>query len=212
MLRNNGLQGDEPDLTAWRSVGDATIAVDSDNPLTTAITRTLRLDVDKDASGQVGFSNEGYWGIPVDGSEFQSAFWIKGEFSGDITVRLVGNYTGTEYASKTFSQESKADEFTKATVKFPTEKAPDGAVLYEVTVDGSAVQGSSLYFGFVELFPETYKSRCVSPSWSRGEANCVGQTGCDLSWPSLWRPSRALSFVSRVVTTCEYHDLRLGAN
>ncbi|KAK1146811.1 hypothetical protein N8T08_002572 [Aspergillus melleus] len=159
MLRNNGLQGSSPDLTAWRSVGDASIAVDSENPLTTAIPHTLRLDVNKDASGQVGFSNEGYWGIPVDGSEFQSAFWIKGKFSGDITVRLVGNYTGTEYASKTFAQESKADEFTKATVKFPTEKAPDGAVVYEITVDGSDVQGSSLYFGFVELFPETYKSR-----------------------------------------------------
>lgn len=133
--------------------------MDSENPLTTAIPHTLRVDVNKDASGQVGFSNEGYWGIPVDGSEFQSVFWIKGDFSGNITVRLVGNYTRTEFASKTISHESKAEEFTKATINFPTKRASDGAVVFEVTVDSAAVKGSSLYFGFVELFPETYKSR-----------------------------------------------------
>lgn len=165
MLQNPGLQGTTPNLTAWAAVGDATIAIDGDSPLTSAIPSTIKLDVADDATGAVGLTNEGYWGIPVDGSEFQSSFWIKGDYSGDITVRLVGNYTGTEYGSATITHTSTADNFTQASVKFPTTKAPDGNVLYELTVDGSVAAGSSLNFGYLTLFGETYKSRfaCLYP-------------------------------------------------
>ncbi|PYH88482.1 Arabinosidase A [Aspergillus ellipticus CBS 707.79] len=140
MLQNNGLQGTSPNLTAWR------------------------LDVSKNASGAVGFTNEGYWGIPVDGSEFQSSFWIKGDYSGNITIRLVSNYTGTEYGSATLTPSSNADNFTQNSVKFDTTKAPDGNVLYELTVDGGTAAGSSLYFGYLTLFGQTYKSRENGPN------------------------------------------------
>ncbi|RAL04416.1 Arabinosidase A [Aspergillus ibericus CBS 121593] len=159
MLQNPGLQGTTPNLTAWAAVGDATIAIDGNNPLTSAIPSTIKLEVSENATGAVGLTNEGYWGIPVDGSEFQSSFWIKGDYSGNITIRLVGNYTGIEYGSTTFAHTSTADNFTKATAKFPTTKAPDGNVLYELTVDGSVAAGSSLNFGYLTLFGETYKSR-----------------------------------------------------
>ncbi|KAE8349232.1 Arabinosidase A [Aspergillus coremiiformis] len=158
LLRNNGLQGSQPDLTAWAAVGDATLAVDTQNPLTEAIPHSLRLDVKQGVSGAVGFSNEGYWGIPVDGSEFLNTFWIKGDFSGDITVRLVGSNTGIEYGSTKITQSSHSGNFTKVSATIPTKKAPDGAVLYQLTVDGAAVRGS-LNFGLLELFPQTFKSR-----------------------------------------------------
>ncbi|KAE8387391.1 Arabinosidase A [Aspergillus alliaceus] len=159
LLQNNGLQGSNPDLTAWTAVGDATIAVDALNPLTEAIPHSLKLDVKEGASGAVGLINEGYWGVPVDGSEYLNTFWVKGDFSGDITVRLVGKNTGAEYGSTKFSQSSNSGNFTKVSAKIPTKKAPDGAVVYELTVDGAAVGGSSLNFGLFELFPQTYKSR-----------------------------------------------------
>lgn len=161
MLRNNGLQGSSPNLTAWASVGDATISVDAENPLTSAIPHSLKLDVPEGTTGQVGFTNEGYWGIPVDGSTFQTYFWIKGDFSDSVTIRLVGTDSGTEYASTSVEVSSNADEFTYVTTSFPTTKAPDGDVLYELTVDGELVAGKSLNFGLLQLFPETYKSRFV---------------------------------------------------
>ena len=164
MLRNNGLQGASPNLTAWAGVGDGTISIDSENPLTAAIPRTLRLDVPEGTTGQVGFTNEGYWGIPVDGSTFQNYFWIKGDYPNNVTVRLVGKSSGTEYASTSFAVSSSADEFTYISASFPTTKAPDGNVLYELTVDGELVAGKSLYFGLLQLFPETYHSRFVL-SW-----------------------------------------------
>ncbi|ODM17091.1 putative alpha-N-arabinofuranosidase A [Aspergillus cristatus] len=159
LLQNNGLQGSSPDLTAWASVGDATISVDAENPLTSAIPHSLKLDVPEGTTGQVGFTNEGYWGIPVDGSTFQNYFWIKGDFSNIVTIRLVGTNSGTEYASTSVEVLSNADEFTYVTTSFPTTKAPDGDVLYELTVDGELVAGKSLNFGLLQLFPETYKSR-----------------------------------------------------
>ncbi|KAJ5730448.1 uncharacterized protein N7483_004956 [Penicillium malachiteum] len=159
ILRNNGLQGTAPDLTAWGAVGDATIAIDFDNPLTTAIPHTLRLDVASGTSGTVGVTNTGYWGIPVDGSEHQTYFWIKGDISGDITASLVGNGTGTIYGSTSIPVSSTSDNFTYVDASLSTEKAPNGDVYFELSLDGAEVAGSSLYFGLVQLFPTTYKDR-----------------------------------------------------
>lgn len=159
MLQNNGLQGPNPNLTAWASVGDATIAIDSDNPLSTAIPHTLRLDVPSDATGTVGVTNAGYWGIPVDGSEHQTYFWIKGDFTGDITASLLGNGTGKEYGSTSVSVTSTGNNFTYAEAPISTTKAPDGDVYFELSLDAQSVAGSSLYFGLVQLFPTTYKNR-----------------------------------------------------
>lgn len=162
MLQNNGLQGSNPDLTAWGKVGDATIAVDSNNPLSSAIPHSLRLDVPKGADGSVGVTNSGYWGIPVDGNDFQTYFWIKGALDGNVTARLVGNGTGIEYASTSIPVSANDKEFTYIEATIPTTKAPDGNVYYELSVDGSEIAGGSLYFGLVQLFPQTYKSRYVS--------------------------------------------------
>ncbi|CAG7918492.1 unnamed protein product [Penicillium olsonii] len=159
LLQNNGLQGSNPDLTAWGKVGDATIAVDSNNPLSSAIPHSLRLDVPKGADGSVGVTNSGYWGIPVDGNDFQTYFWIKGALDGNVTARLVGNGTGVEYASTSIPVSANDKEFTYIEATIPTTKAPDGNVYYELSVDGSEIAGGSLYFGLVQLFPQTYKSR-----------------------------------------------------
>ncbi|KAJ5909428.1 Arabinosidase A [Penicillium tannophilum] len=159
MLQNNGLQGNDANLTAWGTVGDVTIAIDYENPLSSAIPQSLRLDVPSDATGTVGVTNAGYWGIPVDGSEHQTSFWVKGDLSGDITASLVGNGTGTVYGSTPIPVTSTADSFTYIDASLSTTKAPDGNVYYELSLDASAVAGSSLYFGLVQLFPTTYKSR-----------------------------------------------------
>lgn len=65
LLRNNGFQGENATLTAYSAVGGATLVVDFDNPLSQAIQRSLKVSVAEGATGQVGFSNEGYWGIQV---------------------------------------------------------------------------------------------------------------------------------------------------
>ncbi|OJJ98875.1 hypothetical protein ASPACDRAFT_1881644 [Aspergillus aculeatus ATCC 16872] len=142
MLQNPGPQGSSPSTSAWTAVGKGTISVNSENPLSSAIPHSFRLDVASDATGA-----------------FESSFWVKGDYSGKFTVCLVGNSTGTVYGSKTFTNKPNSKTFTQASVKFPSKKAPDGHVVYELTVDGKAAAGSSLYFGYITLFGKTYKSR-----------------------------------------------------
>ncbi|KAJ9299757.1 hypothetical protein DTO271G3_2641 [Paecilomyces variotii] len=158
LLQNNGFQGDSPNLTAYAAVGDVSLAVDFDNPLTSAITRSLRVDVPSNTTGQVGFSNEGYWGIPVDGTTYTSYFFMKGNYSGDVTVKLVGTTSGIEYGKRTLQVDS-GDKFAEFNTSFPTTRAPDGDVLYTLTFDGAQAAGGSLWFDLVMLYPTTYKNR-----------------------------------------------------
>lgn len=113
----------------------------------------------KGSTGKVGVTNSGYFGIPVDGSKFSSYFWVKGDFDGKITARLVGNGSNVEYGSASFPVTSSKKNFTYVEGTIPTKKAPDGNVYYELSLDAGSVAGSSLYFGLVQLFPETYKGR-----------------------------------------------------
>lgn len=132
--------------------------MDFDNPLTSAITRSLRVDVPSNTTGQVGFSNEGYWGIPVDGTTYTSYFFMKGNYSGDVTIKLVGTTSGIEYGKSTL-QVNSGDKFEEFNTSFPTTRAPDGDVLYTLTFDGEQAAGDSLWFDLVMLYPTTYKNR-----------------------------------------------------
>lgn len=57
-----------------------TLSVDAENPLSRAITNSLKVEVPAGLTGQVGFSNAGYLGVPVNADSmlvFQlSLVWI----------------------------------------------------------------------------------------------------------------------------------------
>ncbi|OQD89971.1 hypothetical protein PENANT_c002G10523 [Penicillium antarcticum] len=76
-LQNPGLQGKTPRFDDLGTVGDATIAVDSNDPLSSAVPHSLRLHVPVDTSGPVCVTNSGYWVIPVDEKYFRPAFGSK---------------------------------------------------------------------------------------------------------------------------------------
>ncbi|KAL2837554.1 hypothetical protein BJY01DRAFT_251376 [Aspergillus pseudoustus] len=102
MLRNNGFKDPSATLDRWAAVGTSvTIAIDTENPLTEAIPRSLRLDIADATAGDVGVSNSGYWGISVDGSKHYAAFWFKGTYTGPVTVKMIGSSTGTVYGTST---------------------------------------------------------------------------------------------------------------
>jgi hypothetical protein len=71
-------------------VGDVTISQDTSNPLSTAITSSLKVTVPSATTGYVGFSNYGYNGVPVLDTTYTNYFWMKGDFTGIINLRLVG--------------------------------------------------------------------------------------------------------------------------
>jgi alpha-L-arabinofuranosidase len=69
--------------------GKSTIATDSSQPLNTFNHRSLRVTVD----GSIALENEGYWGMNIvqgDNYHFKMAARAAADFSGPLTVRLLG--------------------------------------------------------------------------------------------------------------------------
>ncbi|KAJ5604899.1 hypothetical protein N7510_010053 [Penicillium lagena] len=159
LLQNNGFQGANPGLTAYAPVGDALISQDSLKPVSNAITSSLQVSVPADATEYVGFANTGYNGVPVMAATYRSSFWMMGDYSGTINLRLIGSHSGIVYADHNLTVKSKASKFTQYETSFNSSPSPDGENEWHLTFDGSKVANSSLNFGLVQLFPPTYKGR-----------------------------------------------------
>ncbi|OJD34395.1 alpha-n-arabinofuranosidase a [Diplodia corticola] len=159
LLRNNGFQGDDDNTTAYAPIGDVDLSVDSNNPLTTAIQRSLAVAVPEGATGDVGFSNEGYWGILVNADQYFTSFYVKGAYSGSVTIKLVGRDSGTEFASVTLDVSSNTNDYTYYQTNFESRQAPDGLNLWTLTFDGGKTAGSTLHFDIITLYPTTFHNR-----------------------------------------------------
>ncbi|OJD17876.1 hypothetical protein AJ78_02048 [Emergomyces pasteurianus Ep9510] len=176
LLRNNGFQGESPDLTAYGAVGDVTLSVDSCNPLSSAIPYSLKISVPEGTFGEVGFFNEGYWGIPVNSETYTSAFFMKGPYCGGVTLRLRGRSSDIVYASHTFDVESNSSEFTLHETKFESKSAPNGNNIWTLTFDGCKVAGESIHVSLVQLYPRTFLDRKngLKPSLAQPVMNMKG--------------------------------------
>nr|QEI10540.1 GH51 alpha-L-arabinofuranosidase [Evansstolkia leycettana] len=159
LLKNNGFQGNNPGLTAYAAVGNVTLSQDTSNPLSSAITSSLKVSVPPGTTGYVGFANTGYAGVPVVATTYANYFWMKGKYSGTINLRLVGTSSGIVYASHNITVHSTDSQFTYYDTSFTSSASPDGNNEWQLLFDGSQVAGSSLNFGLVQLFPPTYHSR-----------------------------------------------------
>lgn len=161
LLKNNGFQGNNPGLAAYKAVGDVSLSRDTSNPLSSAITSSLKVTIPADTTGYVGFANTGYLGVPVQAAKYENYFWIKGKYSGKVNLRLVGTSSGIVYASHNITVYSKDSKFTYYETSFTSSASPDGNNEWQLLFDGSEVAGNSLNFGLVQLFPPTYHSRYV---------------------------------------------------
>ncbi|OKL61374.1 putative alpha-L-arabinofuranosidase A [Talaromyces atroroseus] len=159
VLKNNGFQGDNPGLTAYAAVGNVTLSQDTSNPLSSAITSSLKVSVPSGATGFMGFANTGYNGVPVLKATYANYFWMKGTYSGVITVRLVGSESDIVYASQNITVNSNSSAFSYYETSFSSAESPDGNNEWQLLFDAAEVAGSSLNFGLVQLFPPTYNDR-----------------------------------------------------
>ncbi|KAE9362634.1 glycoside hydrolase family 51 protein [Stipitochalara longipes BDJ] len=159
LLKNNGFQGTSPTLAAYTAVGGTTLTLDTAVPLTSAITKTLKVTVPSGTTSLAGFSNAGYSGVPVNADTYQSYFWIKGIYSGTITISLIGSSSGIVYGTSNVTVTSTAGSWKYVTITFESSQSPDGDNVWQLTFDGEKVEGGSLWFGLVQLFPVTYHER-----------------------------------------------------
>lgn len=124
-----------------------------------AITSTLQVQVMPTETEFVGFANGGYQGVPVMNATYRCEFWMKGQYSGPVTLQLVGTASGTVYASHEVTTDSTWRRFTRYETVFNATAAPDGHNDFRLLFDGSKGPGMSLNFGLVQLFQPTYHGR-----------------------------------------------------
>jgi alpha-L-arabinofuranosidase len=142
-------------MKAWAPVGGAQISQDTSNPLTSAIGSTIGVSV-PGGSGAAGVANGGYIGVPVNNDTYTTSFWYKGAYTGDLTVSLVSNTSGTVFGSSKISVKS-GDSFTEYNATIDATQSPDGNNTWQVTVESS--DATSFNLGLPQLFPTTYKGR-----------------------------------------------------
>ncbi|KAI5294357.1 hypothetical protein KEM52_004188 [Ascosphaera acerosa] len=160
LLMNNGFQGNNPGLTAWKGVNGAKISEDKSTPLTSAIKSTLKIKVPSTCDDDlVGAANLGYNGMPVQEQKYNNYFWMKGNYKGPVTVRLVGQASQVVYADHQVQVDSTSDKFTYYETSFTSEAAADGNNEWQFLVDPKVAAGQAIHLGLPQLFPPTFKGR-----------------------------------------------------
>jgi alpha-L-arabinofuranosidase len=153
---------DAKELVHWSLVqergGTGQMALDTTAPLNTAVPASLKLTVSQ-ASGEqrVGIANDGFWGIPVKpNTTYKAMFYAKASagFAGGVTLSIVSN-DGTTVAAR--AQVAKIGEgWQKYETTLTTGNVKTSAENKFVL---STNRPGTVWFGFVSLFPPTYKNR-----------------------------------------------------
>lgn len=158
-----------PTLDGWRPIGDAMLSLNILHPLSEALPTVLQVDIPYYATGEVGFLNEGWWGIDVRPQTYNASFYMKANAPRDnttlsgIDVSLRSNLTDDVWSTKTIPIEEdgySSFDYTQFHAQIINDvKAPNSNNTFAVTFNATEVAGSTFYFSLISLFPETYKDR-----------------------------------------------------
>lgn len=153
MVNNRSMMADPNTPVDWSPVGASAISLDAANPLNTALTRSLRVDL----TGSGGVANDGYWGFPVRPHQiYHAALFAKATagFHGPITLSVQSPDGKAVYASARVSGVGTGwQQFTASLVAGEQVPTTTDARLV-LSADGNA--GQSLWLDNVSLFPPTY--------------------------------------------------------
>ncbi|KAK4236112.1 putative alpha-n-arabinofuranosidase a protein [Achaetomium macrosporum] len=164
LIRNRAFQSSErfpADLSGWSPVNGASLSLKTlDQPLSSALKTSMNVAVGS-SKGQVGFSNDGYWGMDVKKKKtYTGSFWVRGAYEGTFTASLRSNITGEVFGSTKLRSRAKASEWIEHSFKLvPTKSAPNSNNTFTLTFDAAGVKDGSLDFNLISLFPPTYKGR-----------------------------------------------------
>ncbi|KAH8157393.1 hypothetical protein CIB48_g10846, partial [Xylaria polymorpha] len=163
LIRNRAFQssaGYLSSLDGWSSINGATLSLQSlDQPLSKALSTSINV-LPASASGQAGFSNDGYWGMDVKVQDYQGSFWVRGNYTGVFTASLQSKITGEQFGAVQIKSESQAQEWVQHEFTLtPNKDAPSSNNTFAITFEAADLKSASLDFNLISLFPPTYKGR-----------------------------------------------------
>src|SRR5438477_5051900 len=163
LVRNRNFKEDPKEPVHWQLVqergGAGSMALDTSQPLNDAVPASLKLTVSQVSGDQkVGVANDGFWGIPVKpNTTYKASFYAKASagFTGALTVAIAGNDGSTEHANvqvPSIGGAWRKYDVSLTTTASVTPSAGNRLVL-------STNKTGTVWFGFVSLFPPTWKDR-----------------------------------------------------
>ena len=158
--------------SAWQLLADEggsiTAALDEDQPLNDALTRSLRLDIAGVAPGQrVGMSNTGYFGIPaVAGETYRVSFWARAaqDLAVPVTVGIEkADGSRTVVAAQVAAVTSDWQRF-ESTLTIPADAGETTDNRFVIGVDlregsSASLEEATIWLQVVSLFAPTYADR-----------------------------------------------------
>ena len=141
-----------PVLNGYRAIGNVKLSLDVLHPLSSALPTVLQLDIPYTATGQVGFLNEGWWGINVIPQTYNASFYImpsgvrKNGTLTQITVSLRSNLTEDVWSTSTILVLANLSTVNCTKIEAQlhnTVMAPDANNTFAVTFDASEVAGTT---------------------------------------------------------------------
>lgn len=145
------------DLTAWGASKGASLLLDSSDPLSTALTSSVK--VTASGSGIVSLVNEGWWGIEIKPQTYTGSFYVRGAYNGQFTASLQSTTAGNTLAVANITSKSIADGWTQHNFTLTSSRAAsDTNNTFSISYDAADANGP-LNFNLISLFPPTYNQR-----------------------------------------------------
>ena len=150
------------DLVHWSLVQDrgaaaGSMMLDTSTPLNAAVPVSLKLTISQVSGDQrVGIANDGFWGIPVKpNTAYRAMFYAKASagFSGGVTVSIVSDDSAAVAATAQVPKINERWHKYELTLNTANVKPSSGRLVLSTNKPGT------IWFGFVSLFPPTYKDR-----------------------------------------------------
>jgi alpha-N-arabinofuranosidase len=165
LIRNRTFKVNATKPVYWETVGNASMALDTNTPLNDALDVSLKVDVSNAAKNSpAGIANGGYWGIAVKpNTTYRASFYAKAEhFGGPLKVSIVNDASlGAAIASATVRKISGKWKKYEVTLK-TGDVAPsmDNKLVISTTKSGTLWNHHGvIWFQQISLFPPTYNNR-----------------------------------------------------
>ncbi|GAB7365341.1 hypothetical protein MBLNU230_g6421t1 [Neophaeotheca triangularis] len=161
LVRNRAFQYSEEypvNLGGYHALNGANLSLHRvEPPLSDVLPVSMRVS----GRGEIGFENEGYWGMDVRCQTYKGSFWVKGNYNGHFTASLQSNLTDEVFGStKVESKCTSDDEWVEHKYELvPHTNAPNSNNTLAITFDSSCAPSGYLDFNLISLFPPTFMGR-----------------------------------------------------
>jgi len=158
LIRNRTFKANPQSPLFWSAIGDATLTLDTNQPLNSALNLSLKLDASKASkTAPAGIANGGFWGIPIrPNTTYRASFYARGNnnFSGPLTLSLERADGATVFSSANISKISGKWKKYEVTLKTGSVKpSKENRLVLKTTKPGI------VWLQNVSLFPPTYHNR-----------------------------------------------------